>query len=255
MTGDQSRLKRLTNGEFVLAILVASLFWIAVLVWATSYSPTDPEKEACYQAAAKSGHSTEECKSFWEKATSDPIAMFTFVLASSTIGLWGATIGLYLAGEKQFRLARDEFVSTHRPKLIVRQFQLDAPKPDTAIRLRFSVLNVGNTEGTVRFIVAEAALWNGKYWEAPGIDPIVKPFGPRTIRNGERISVAIESRFKITDAQIKAVEMNALIICAVGEFTYTDRLGTERRIGFRRNYDVSTDMFVASQNTDQEYQD
>jgi hypothetical protein len=61
-------LKRLTNGEFVLAMLVASLFWILVVGWATSYAPTDPQKNACYQSAAKSGRNVDECKSFWEKS-------------------------------------------------------------------------------------------------------------------------------------------------------------------------------------------
>jgi hypothetical protein len=46
-----------------------------------------------------------------------------------------------------------------------------------------------------------------------------------------------------------------LIVCAVGEFTYADDLGTERRTGFRRNYDPRADMFSASPNQDQEYQD
>src|SRR5579859_3381229 len=101
-------LKRLTNGEFVLAMLVASLFWIAVLVWVTSYSPRDPDKKACYQAAEKSGRSTEECKTFWERTTSDPVAMFTLVLAISTVGLWSATILLYFASENQLAHARSE---------------------------------------------------------------------------------------------------------------------------------------------------
>jgi hypothetical protein len=101
-------LRRLTSGEFALAILVTSLFWIGVLVWATSYARSNPEKEACYQAAQKSGRSTEECKSLWEKTTSDPVAVFTLVLAVSTVGLWGATIGLYLAGERQLAHARSE---------------------------------------------------------------------------------------------------------------------------------------------------
>jgi hypothetical protein len=96
-------LKRLTNGEFVLAILGASLFWIAVLGWTTSYAPTDPQKDACYQSVAKSGHNVDECKSFWEKATSDPVAAFTCVLAISTVGLWIATIGLFFAGERQLK--------------------------------------------------------------------------------------------------------------------------------------------------------
>lgn len=97
----------LKRPEVALGFLVATLFWIAILGWATSYAPSNPEKEACFQAAAKSGRSQEDCKSFWEKTTSDPVATFTLVLAFSTVGLWVATIGLYVAGEKQFKLAKE----------------------------------------------------------------------------------------------------------------------------------------------------
>jgi len=75
------------------------------------------------------------------------------------------------------------------------------------------------------------------------------------VRNGERISVTIMSRFNLTATQLTAIQQGTFIICGVGEFTYTDALGTERRTGFRRNYEVATDMFTASPNPDQEYQD
>ena len=65
----------------------------------------------------------------------------------------------------------------------------------------------------------------------------------------------VQSRFDITPEQLEAVKQENLIICAVGELIYVDLLGTQRRTGFRRNYDFSTDMFIASQNQDQEYQD
>jgi hypothetical protein len=151
-------------------------------------------------------------------------------------------------------LARDEFISTNRPKLIVRQFILQPPVVNDVLKVDFSMFNVGNTEATVRGIAAEVALWNGRFWEPPGIDPNVKPFGPRAIRNGERISVTIMSRFNLTATQLTAIQQATFIICAVGEFTYTDALGTERRTGFRRNHQVTTDMFTASTNPDQEYE-
>jgi hypothetical protein len=117
------------------------------------------------------------------------------------------------------------------------------------------VINTGDTDGIWKFIAAEPALWNGRHWEAPGIDFVVKPISRRPIKNGERVSMTIQSRFNITANQIGAIERGELIVCAVGELTYTDRLGTQRRTGFRRNYDFSIDMFVASPNEDQEYQD
>jgi hypothetical protein len=176
-TAIEGMLKRLTNGEFVLAMVVASIFWIAVLVWATSYVPTDPEKAACYHSAEKSGRSTEECKSFWEKTTSDPVAMFTLVLAVSTIGLWSATIFLYRTGEKQIGISsqvadlaekqlaiiglqtdiqrkqhaigRLQFIAAHRPLLRVRYFKLLSTGTEP-IQIAFTVANVGT--GTARLL-------------------------------------------------------------------------------------------------------
>src|SRR5579864_8784610 len=91
--GDRGMLKR--NAELVLGFLFAAVFWIAVLGWVTSYVPTEIEKQECQQAAKKSGRKTEECKTFWERTTSDPVAfyalgtfVFTAVVGISTYFLW-----------------------------------------------------------------------------------------------------------------------------------------------------------------------
>src|SRR5258708_1983324 len=109
-------MKRL-NPEMILGALLATIFWAAMLGWQASYAPTDQEKRECYETAKKSGHKTEDCKSLWEKTTSDPVALFTCFLFVSTVGLWGATILLYFAGKRQLELARDEFDSSHRPAI------------------------------------------------------------------------------------------------------------------------------------------
>jgi len=185
---------------------------------------------------------------FMEHHDKSIVASFTILLALSTIGLWWST-------RKLWKATRDEFLSTHRPRLIVRQFILQPPVVNDLLKVDFSILNIGNTEAKVRGIAAEVALWNGKFWQPPGIDRNVRPFGPKVVRNGERISVTIMSRFNLTATQLTAIQQGTFIICGVGEFTYTDALGTERRTGFRRNYEVATDMFTASPNPDQEYQD
>jgi hypothetical protein len=184
----------------------------------------------------------------WTALATIAIAAFTYALKRATDRLWDAN-------ERQIRLAREEFISTNRPKLIVRQFVLQPPVVNDVLKVDFSIFNVGNTEATVRLLAAEVALWNGRFWEAPGIDPNVRPFGPRVVRNGERISVTIMSRFNLTATQLTAIRQGTFIICAVGEFTYTDALDTKRRSGFRRNHDVATDTFTTSTNPDQEYQD
>ena len=185
---------------------------------------------------------------FMERHDKGIVGSFTILLALSTIGLWWSTRELW-------KTTRDEFLSTHRPKLIVRQFIVQPPVVNDVLKVGFSMFNVGNTEATVRGIAAEVALWNGSFWEAPGIDPNIRPYGPKVVRNGERISVTIMSRFNLTATQLTAIQKGTFIICGVGEFTYTDALGTERRTGFRRNYEVTTGMFTTSPNVDQEYQD
>jgi hypothetical protein len=245
-----------------IAVIIAFLLlsaWLIFSSWKSpqtiqtviQYSGTTAEHRSASDQAAQEKEKTDEALArytWW-------LTFFTGILAFATIGLGISTLGLYLAGERQLKLARNEFVSTHRPKLIIRQLQLDKLLPDQIVKVQLSIINIGETEATLRFIAAEIALWNRRYWEAPGIDPIAKPFGPKVIRNGQRISAVIVSRFKITAEQIKAAQQGNLIICAVGEFTYIDAIGTERRTGFRRNYDFSTDMFIASENIDQEYQD
>jgi hypothetical protein len=98
-------LKRL-NPEIVLGALLASVFWAGVLGWQAAYAPTEKEKQECNEAAKKATHKAEECKTLWERTTTDPVAMFTFVLAVSTIGLWVATGGLYFAGKQAIKETR-----------------------------------------------------------------------------------------------------------------------------------------------------
>jgi hypothetical protein len=100
------RIWRSLRAEIVFGFLIGSVFWTGILGWQSAYAPTDAQKQECYESARKAGHKSEECKSFWEKSTSDPVALFTLVLAVSTVGLWVATGLLYSAGERQYRHMR-----------------------------------------------------------------------------------------------------------------------------------------------------
>jgi hypothetical protein len=233
-----------------IAVIIAFLLLSAWLIFSSWKSPQTIQTVIQY-----SGTTAEHRSASDQEKTDEALARYTWwltfftgILAFAPIGLGISTLGLYLAGERQLKLARNEFVSIHRPKLIIRQLQLDNLLLDQIVKVQLSIINIGETEATLRFIAAEIALWNRRYWEAPGIDPIAKPFGPKVIRNGQRISAVIVSRFKITADQIKAAQQGNLTICAVGEFTYTDAIGTEWRTGFRRDYDFSTDTFTASEN-------
>ena len=94
----------------------------AVAGWQSAYAPTEKEKNECREAAQKTGFKTEECKTFWERTTSDPIAFFTLVLGFSTVGLWVATIALYRAGERQIRVSEKSATVAERALV-----ELEAP--------------------------------------------------------------------------------------------------------------------------------
>jgi hypothetical protein len=100
------RVLRWLRAEIVFGFLIATVFWAGVLGWQAANVPTDAEKQKCYDAAEKAHHKTEECKTLWQRTTSDPVAFFTFWLVLSTIGLGISTVMLWGAGEKQFRHAR-----------------------------------------------------------------------------------------------------------------------------------------------------
>jgi hypothetical protein len=160
------------NPQIAIGFLTATVFWIGVLGWQASYAPTEIEKQKCYDAAHKSGHKSEECKTFWDKATTDPVAFFTLVLAVSTIGLWGATIFLYRAGEKQIAVAgraadaaaasvdaaETAFNKLERPYIFISQadrfFHDDARAPMGIASVKYEVGNHGKTPAIIENVRA-----------------------------------------------------------------------------------------------------
>jgi hypothetical protein len=108
------KLLRLSNPEIAFGFLIATLFWVGVLGWQAAYAPSEVEKRQCEETAHKSGHKTDECKSLWQRTTSDPVAFFTLWLVIFTAGLTVSTILLWRAGEKQARHTRRAFAVQSR---------------------------------------------------------------------------------------------------------------------------------------------
>lgn len=219
----------LKRPEIALGFLVATIFWIGVLGWATSYSPNEEEKKACYQAAEKSGHSYEECKTFWQRTTSDPIATFTLVLAASTIGLWVATIGLYLAGERHSERELRAYISGPNKAEVI-NFHTTNP----ASLLTFK--NSGKTPAH------EVSVWASS---AVAVFPLENPPAAPNKTVGEGASMGVigpgddfHARFA-SDIAVTPEERTEVIAgrCAFfvyGELTYTDSFGRARHTTFCR---------------------
>src|SRR5437868_9660299 len=146
------------RAEIVFGFLIGSVFWVAVLGWQAAYAPTDAEKQKCYDAAQKSGHKSEECKSLWERTTSDPVAFFTLwlviftgVLAASTIGLWIVTARAARDGERAANIAEAALVKLERAfvsfRFSVSALVVDPMLPHVASAWQISIVwsNSGKT--------------------------------------------------------------------------------------------------------------
>src|SRR5262249_25536731 len=75
------------------------------------------------------------------------VALFTGLLFVSTAGLWWSARGLQKATYRSIRLAREEFISSHRPRLKIKFVQRSEVAGKVAII--FSVVNVGTSDAVV----------------------------------------------------------------------------------------------------------
>jgi hypothetical protein len=114
-------LNKFQTPEIVLGAVFSSLLWAGIWGWADSYAPTKRQKQECYDAAKASGRKTEECKSVWERTTSDPVALYTFgvfiftgILGISTIFLWRVTRTTANAAQKSAEISEQALIVTQR---------------------------------------------------------------------------------------------------------------------------------------------
>jgi hypothetical protein len=129
-------------------------------------------------------------------------AIFTVVLAWVTQRLAHLTnINAEAARESaraaagMVSLGRDEFIATHRPHIIVRQFSLDCLQAGQEIRVYFNVTNTGQNDATIDFIGMDVWIRKGRKWEPPGASRRGgKPENFTTLASGESQSADRDNR-------------------------------------------------------------
>jgi hypothetical protein len=238
-------MRKLLNPDFVLAFLVASLFWSAVLGWQAAYVPTEKEKQACYEAAKKSGHKTEECKTLWERTTTDPVALFTLVLAFSTVGMWTATVGLYRSTNRLWSAAREEFIASHRPKIILREAFTATFLNDEPISVYLHLANIGEGAGTiVRSMATVQIIATSEMPMIHGSVEVKNDLGDIKLEPGEARLIRVPGdmpkwrpdRFVERDYGTGSQQhlLVRAVIHVIGQIIYVDERGVQRRTAFRR---------------------
>jgi hypothetical protein len=206
-------------------------------------------------------HENQEGKSeFWAaKLTDWLLAVFTFFLVLFTYRLWKSTDNLWVASKEQFELARQEFIATHRPRVIVRFIQGPFHEDDRRF-IFITFVNIGDSEALVKAIGADLAIWriggkDGGHWDPPGLEatPVDLEPGVR-LASGQRHTIKVVSRSTWGDAEIWADTNDQIQTVAQGAIEYRDGNGVLRETGFSRILD-KFGTFHFSKNPEEEYQD
>jgi hypothetical protein len=156
------------------------------------------------------------------------------------------------------KAANDEFVSTHRPKLIVREAYCPLPPPDGAcVSIFVTIANIGETDATiVESAVGFDLVTEKRYVCAPRCDKERNDLdvaGP--IRPGEAHKFTVTSATRMWDAQAKSTYADpALGFFLVGSVAYKDMIGIRRQVAFWRKYDPASRRFVRDHRNENDYE-
>lgn len=186
-------------------------------------------------------------------------ALATVFIALFTFTLWQSTKGMMAATQKAVDLARQEFIATHRPRLIVRYIQGPFHNDEGHRFVWITIVNTGANNAMIEAFGADLALRrdDDDEWEAPGLDAGLKTIEPIVLACGQRH--VFTATAKTSDATEQAIFRDASgdhQLCAVGMVRYKDVNGVARDTGFFRVLDGDGGAFVlSSHDAEMEYQD
>lgn len=218
----------------------------------------------------------EEGSEFWPtffgfklKITDSLIALFNLGLFIFTGLLWNSTEKLFKAGERQLELvrstahiqsrdtqesiglARNEFLSTHRPKIRVKHFVLAAELTESQpILINLICVNNGTSDALLqnvgmRFFVVR----DGR--DLPIETEIPALFGAENARLQTGLNYSflkIDTKTILTPAQYSAVQANEAKLYCVGYVSYFDGASRLRITGFCRVLDFPSNSVARADN-------
>ena len=182
------------------------------------------------------------------------LLVFTAILAIATIAL-GVVTGF------QLRLARAEFISTDRPRIILREVQLVA---DT---IHYTVVNTGDTQATIVESIIKAEFVENQTRISPLRPSDQNDLGKIIIAGGElkvltyQLPTEISFAIKFPMTRRIAIEDRPPMFgdrFFTGIIVYADDLGIKRRSVFRRRWDDRSLTFIRltpEEERDYEYAD
>jgi hypothetical protein len=165
-------------------------------------------------------------------------AVATAFIAIFTLTLWWSTRGMLRVTNESIKLAKEEFISTNRPRVILRIIHFSYPEDRTQdVPIMCIFVNIGRTDAEIIELDIEFVHRpNRQFRPVPRQASAGTPLkgGGRTMKSGETFSREIQSGLK--ESEIALIAGQPLYYVR-GAMTYLDKGGVRRSIGFCRDYD------------------
>lgn len=218
----------LKRAKTALAI-IGFLALFGFLAFQTGVSSKYPQRQGEQAAAAQDHEHKNILERFWEWTTDDPVAVYTLVLAISTIGLWFVTwIGI-LRQSREIRILQRAYISAE-PGGVSKSESSKECHPNIIIR------NAGNLPaGNVRWVIYRETDKNRLRTNLP-IDEskvgglITLTPGAVMIQGGDTIEVGDESH--------NIRRERGLYLYVWGAIIYEDGFGNPRGTRFCHRYNL-----------------
>jgi hypothetical protein len=214
----------------------------------TQHSKTATKPPATDRVDAGQPDEQREGKSeFWFAKLSDwMLTAFTGLLVLFTYRLWKSTDRLWEAGEKQFRqasaasirqdlrtqdqlkLARDEFIATHRPKIKIHAVEVKRTEAGDNVFLGASILAFNVGESVAKNVEVRGQIFMGPNFALDVARPIVKTIPE--VSSGQKLRAEINSDCQVSYAA--AARRTGVIFYCIGWIAYWDESDQRRETGF-----------------------
>lgn len=194
----------------------------------------------------------------WTAAATCAIALFTVVLA------WVASYQARLT-RQTIDLARNEFLSTHRPRIVIHSMELafdvgqNPDRPTVGAELIY--FNNGSTDAQIveiacritrRTFPLQSGIWAAGNPEAQQAVPANKISGGGKGHIRVKSEIDLYTERGMQEAELGKVAPNRGIVC-MGLIAYSDGRGVRRETGFCRRLDAVAERWVSVDAPEYEY--
>ncbi len=168
------------------------------------------------------------------------------VTAIATVFIGAFTLALVCVTNRQARLTREsidiankEFVSTHRPRIIVQSVSSDGYVADHPISINFTYINIGDTPANINIVEAVVFLILKDRNIPRNMSLTLCNFKKGKLISGDSDTAQQSSEFRLDYDHSFSLESGNHLLCIVGCIHYFDDNGIRRTTGFARSCDVT----------------